>query len=449
MNDAENTVKWITLAAENKFRNLETSIINDKDFDPVRNSDIFARRVMLPGSTDIERTEGWKNDLSYMKTRMEQTHFDIFRVVSKEKWDKMFVELERNSINMDDARIFTEMLKITSSIGDGHTTIFPGDNTALKLYSLPVQFYLFEEGLYITLVSPEHKELAGKKVARIGNSDINDALKKITEVISADNEIWYKNLGPVYLTYNSILYGLGITPKEDEAEITFDSGEKILIKSELMQSQGHNREMFGNWVKARDTINPALCYKNRSDLYWFQYLPESKMVYMQLNGTADKDDEKLSQFSKRVMEFIKSSETEFFVLDIRFNGGGNNFLNKALVQEIIKCEKINKKGKFFTITGRSTFSAAMNLCNDLERQTSVIFVGEPTGSSPNFVGETNFILLPNSRLRISCSSRYWQGVLSDDQRKWIAPQLGVKYFYSDFEKGIDPSMDAIMEFIKK
>jgi hypothetical protein len=91
----------------------------------------------------------------------------------------------------------------------------------------------------------------------------------------------------------------------------------------------------------------------------------------------------------------------------------------------------------------------MNLCNDLERQTSVIFVGEPTGSSPNFVGETNFILLPNSRLRISCSSRYWQGVLSDDQRKWIAPQLGVKYFYSDFEKGIDPSMDAIMEFIKK
>jgi hypothetical protein len=170
---------------------------------------------------------------------------------------------------------------------------------------------------------------------------------------------------------------------------------------------------------------------------------------MQLNGIADKNEEKLSEFSKKVFSFINGGDAEYFVLDIRYNNGGNNFLNKALVQEIIKSEKINKKGKFFTITGRSTFSAAMNLVNDLERQTNVIFAGEPTGSKPNFVGESNMIKLANSRFNVSCSSRYWQGVLSEDQRKWIAPLIGVKYFYSDYKAGKDPAMDAILKFIKK
>jgi hypothetical protein len=140
---------------------------------------------------------------------------------------------------------------------------------------------------------------------------------------------------------------------------------------------------------------------------------------------------------------------DYFVLDIRYNGGGNSFLNKELVQEIIKCDKINTKGKFFTITGRHTFSAAMNLACDLERLTNTLFAGEPTGSKPNFVGESNIIQLPYSGLKVSCSSRYWQEYLSDDYRKWIAPHIGVKYFYSDFKNGIDPALDAIIKFINK
>jgi hypothetical protein len=170
---------------------------------------------------------------------------------------------------------------------------------------------------------------------------------------------------------------------------------------------------------------------------------------MQFNAVANKEGEPLSEFVKKVFEFINANEVNYFVLDIRFNGGGNSFLNKALVQEIIKCEKINKKGNFFAIIGRSTFSAAQNLTNDLERQTNVIFAGEPTGSKPNFVGETNIIILPYSGLSVSCSSRYWQQYLSDDYRKWIAPHLGVKYYFEDYKNGKDPAMDVIIKFINK
>jgi hypothetical protein len=33
--------------------------------------------------------------------------------------------------------------------------------------------------------------------------------------------------------------------------------------------------------------------------------------------------------------------------------------------------------------------------------------------------------------------------------KWVAPQPGVKYFYSDHKNGIVPAMDAIPNYINK
>ncbi len=447
MNNPEMAVEWLKKSAGYKYTALENSVTNDKDFDQVRNTELFKKEILPVRSEFKNRAEGWKTDLMFMKNRMEETHYDLFANITRQKWDAMFENLSGNIDGMDDSQIFTEMLKITASAGDAHTTIFPGDNNSIKLNTMPLQFFLFEDGLYVTLASPEYKELAGKKVLKIGNQTPEGALKKLKEVVSLDNEIWLKAAGMNYLTYLNVLYGLEIIPNPNEAELIIEGGEKFTVKP--VTAEGHMHSERSGWIKGRDTLNQPLYLKNRSELYWYEYLPNSKLVYMQFNGVANKKEESLKEFSKRVFDFIDSNDVNYFVLDIRFNSGGNNFLNQSLVQEIIKCDKINKNGNFFTITGRNTFSAAMNLCNDIERQTRTIFAGEPTGSKPNFTGESNMILLPYSGLRVSCSSRRWQGTLSDDYRKWIAPQLGVKYYFSDYKNGVDPAMDEILKFISK
>ena len=60
-------------------------------------------------------------------------------------------------------------------------------------------------------------------------------------------------------------------------------------------------------------------------------------------------------------------------------------------------------GKLFVIVGRTTFSAAMCGATQIERYTKAIMVGEPTGSSPNFIGETVMVRLPYSRWSASIS----------------------------------------------
>jgi hypothetical protein len=89
---------------------------------------------------------------------------------------------------------------------------------------------------------------------------------------------------------------------------------------------------------------------------------------------------------------------------MRLNRGGNNSLNRPLLLNIIKSAKIDQKGKLFAIVGRSTFSAAQNMVNDLERFTNTIFVGEPSGSKLNHYGDSRRITLPNSGMTVRVST---------------------------------------------
>jgi hypothetical protein len=91
----------------------------------------------------------------------------------------------------------------------------------------------------------------------------------------------------------------------------------------------------------------------------------------------------------------------------------------------------------------------MNAAADIEANTEALFVGEPTGSRPNFVGETTMITLPCNKVRLSCSSLYWQRSHAFDHRTWIAPDLLAEMSSEDYRTNRDPVMEAILAFIEE
>ena len=60
--------------------------------------------------------------------------------------------------------------------------------------------------------------------------------------------------------------------------------------------------------------------------------------------------------------------------------------------------------------------------------THAIFVGEPTGSSPNFVGETSH---------------------ATDVRTWIPPTLYVPETFAAFRVRRDPALEAILAYPRR
>jgi hypothetical protein len=109
--------------------------------------------------------------------------------------------------------------------------------------------------------------------------------------------------------------------------------------------------------------------------------------------------------------------------------------------------KLNQQGHFFLITGRNTFSAAQNFTTDLVRNANPILVGEPTGSSPNFIGETIRLELPYSKAQCSISDLYWQRSWPMDHRAWLAPQLPAPPVFALYKENRDPAMEAIRAFL--
>jgi hypothetical protein len=189
-----------------------------------------------------------------------------------------------------------------------------------------------------------------------------------------------------------------------------------------------------------------LCQRNRDKVMWSERLPDGKTMYCQLNGIGH-GSMSLHDFCERLFQEVEEPQVERLILDLRWNGGGNTFLNPPLLNGIIRSQKFRKPGSLFVVMGRHTFSAAINTLIELEQRTTAILVGEPISSPPNFVGENVSVGLPYSRWAISISDLAWQTSFPMDYRVWVAPRLYAPPTAEAFRAHRDPALDAIMEHL--
>jgi hypothetical protein len=303
--------------------------------------------------------------------------------------------------------------------------------------------------LYVSAAVPELAGIVGGKVLRIGNASEGEALKAASALCSRDNDMGVKLEAPKYLTNPAVLSYLNLSNSIAPVALVVNTkagGKKTVTLKAVMISSTERRQFVSANAGAEEP--EPLSFKRNDDKFWYEYLAAKKLVYFQYNEVGDKPNESLEKFCIELFRTINEKSFEYLVIDMRNNGGGNNSLNRALVHGLIRCDRVNRPGHLFVLIGRRTFSAAMNGAVDIERNTHAIFVGEPTGSSPNHVGESNILVLPCSGLQVSCASLYWQSSLPDDRRPWIAPSLLAEPSIAAFAANRDPGLEAIFTYIE-
>jgi hypothetical protein len=181
-------------------------------------------------------------------------------------------------------------------------------------------------------------------------------------------------------------------------------------------------------------------------MFWHEVLPDGKTMYCQLNGIGH-GKQFFHRYFEKLFAEIESAGVERLVLDLRWNGGGNTFLNAPLIEGILRSEKFRKPGNLFVIVSRNTFSAAINTTVDLERRTTAILVGEPPSSPPNFVGESVEVVLPASHWPLSISDLWWQTSYPMDYRQMISPQIYAPPTAAALRAHRDPALEAIEAYI--
>jgi hypothetical protein len=392
---------------------------------------------------DTEQIRNWQEDLLFLAKELRQHHANLYHTISQKRFDEVVTSLLERIPSLSRNTIIVEMSRIVAMIGDGHTSFRFDSNSSLHFRRYPLRFFQFSDGIVVIEADVAHRAYLGAHLKEIGRYSIDEVMSIIRDVVSGDNDFMRQQQSVTALNIPEVLDALTIIPEMNKEALALElvSGENVTVSPPPLEPEAIS------WINLGDNETPLALWRKYPDrFYWFEYVEAQELVYVNHRVVRDADNETIAAFCERLFDFIDGHPVERLVIDLRSNSGGNNQLNQPLVHGLICCKKVNQTGKLFTIVGRHTFSAAMNLAVDLERNTKTLFVGEPTGASPNHYGETFHITLPHSAISLSIAILYWQSSTPDDKRKWIEPQIPVQMSSKDYLNNLDPLIDAVLSY---
>jgi hypothetical protein len=417
----------------------------DADLSSLRDDERFRKMAGVVDVRKLSRDEGWRFDLDLLVREATRTHYAPYGKTPRPVFEAEVRKLREGIPRLTDNQITVGFMKLLCLLGDGHTGIRSPEGRPGSGGWVPLQFYAFAEGLFITRTDARHADLVGARVLRVGTHTPEEVLRALDPVVRQDNSMGLLWMGPVYMQRPLVLNGLGLIPDGKSLPLTVRDARGKEREVRLAADADDPGPM--HFPAPADAKGPVPLYLRHPERpYWFEYLRDEKVVYCQYNQVFDEGQkETIAAFCKRLFAFIDGHDVDKLVLDLRWNGGGNNFLNQPLIHGLIRCDKVNRPGRLFVVVGRNTFSAAVCCVGHIDRNTEAVFVGEPTGSSPNFIGESAvFFTLPYSKLRASVSDLYWQNTVAMDYRTWIAPQIYTPPTFAAFRANRDPAMEAIL-----
>jgi hypothetical protein len=272
--------------------------------------------------------------------------------------------------------------------------------------------------------------------------------------VPRDNEGRWTELQSAYRLRNTgILRAFGMVDDAGGASLRLRGLDgrirKVRIAAENTMFDIWNEKPYpAQWVGLEQVLpGPQPLYlRDARKNYWFEHLPERRAVYFAFNRVRDDPAEPIAAFARRLEAFIANHDVDKLVIDMRWNNGGGAHLMTPLIASLLRSEKINRRGHLFVIIGRRVYSAAQVGAAMIERFTEAVFVGEPTGSSPNFIGEDDAFVLPYSKMKVNISHLAWQGSIPQDRRVWIAPLVYTPPTFAAYRSKRDEALEAALAF---
>lgn len=409
--------------------------------------------LLSPACTAQQLTTAqWQEDLDFLQATVHEEYSFLFKKISANDFDAQVASLRATIPELEAHEIMVGFARLIASFEYGHTVLGYWEGK-VPFHELPLVLYHFDDGVYLQGVHRKYANLAGARLLEIEGIPIERALELIRPVVPAENEMFVKAYGIHYLTYPEFLHSQKIIPENKKSIVlTLEKQGKVFKETiEAVPSERFPRR-YGmvvpgeEWIESRDTTTTPLYLKNLERISYYEYLPTEKALYVRQSQIMDDEQADIPTFFGEVFEFVEQNEVEKFILDLRLNGGGNNYKNKPIVTGVIETEQINQPGKFMVIIGRRTFSACQNLVNELSTYTNAVFVGEPTAENINFYGDNRPVTLPNSGLNAYMSFAWWQDKPQWENGPWLAPHLATGMTFEQYRSNADPALEAALSF---
>jgi hypothetical protein len=354
---------------------------------------------------------------------------NAFKYVTADAFAKGVAEVAAAIPRLTDQQIRWRFMRLTALVRDGHT------NAQMPQYAqrLPVTMYWSDDGPYVTAAAAEYAALLGQRVVRLNGHAIAAVADTIRLYLPHENEMGFRARAGFILFYPGAQrdVGLGTDSTQATVELVARDGRRSTVRLPVVARAG---------FAAAPPPNGEPLYRQRSsEKYWVSYLADSKTVFLKYNQCRDPGD--FRALTDSVMRVIDAGATRL-VVDLRHNSGGSSQVIKPLIAEIRARPRLDQSGSLYAIIGRGTFSSGMAAAFDFRTRTKGTIVGEPVGERPNTFGELRRFTLPNSKIQVSYSTKYFR--LVDGEPDAFTPDVNVPITPQSLVDGRDPVLEWIL-----
>jgi hypothetical protein len=347
------------------------------------------------------------DDVQLAAQHLREDHPNLFHDLAPARFDTAVADLASNAESLDEDELLVGLMRLAALPGvrDGHTGIFPLNPANQRvLHAYPIRMYTFSDGTYV-VGQAGGSDLLRAKVVAVNGRPLDDVLAAVKPLVPHDNDSTLTLRATTYLNTPEVLHGLGLVPDVGPVTFTFErDGRRFESQLQPLTVADYGRGI-GDLVHPlipqgiTGTVPPFVA--RRGERLWTTTLKGGRVFYVGYNEILGST----WTASRRLLRAAKARRLRAVIVDLRNNGGGDNhtyvYLRDAL-------QRVSRTKRVVVLLSRTTFSAAENFATELEGVARPVFVGEPSGGSPNLYGDTVNTLLPASGVQLRVAAIYWQ-----------------------------------------
>ena len=394
-------------------------------------SNAVYRSISAANTVNRSKEAPYNDDLEFFKKDLPRLHPNLFYKYSKTDYYNKLDYLSKNQseYSIDDMRL--EIMKLTASIEDGHTTAYVKSS---KYFPFSATWF-DDNSLRITAVTKDHKKYLGYRISKVNNIPIDDVLKKIDAVTPKESANWLKSKSPKNLRNYELLKVLKIA-KDDTITMTLEdfSNNTFDVRFKAINKYAFKKTVFLDLLY--NPKNVPVAPKKANKNYWHAYDKENKIFYFKYKSCMDAATAKsigesqisyssnINLYFNSLIKDFNSSDAEKFIIDLRDNAGGSPKLIKYLIANLAADPKFkniaDKNNRLFIFTNESTFSAGVFAGMDFKKSfPNSKIVGTSTGGLKTVFSNPKTKVLKNTNMYLSYATDIYPNSSSIDRTPLI------------------------------
>lgn len=367
------------------------------------------------------------------------------------------------SASLSDLAFELQLSRVVALADNGHSLLRPGARIG-RTNRVGVRLLPLSDGLLVVYATRDLADLLGASLVSIGGVPVERLLAE-NRALYGGTAAWRDRFAPYLLESPEQLHAMGLIGSPAQAEYRFRlPGGTVVSRALRGDTVGRAvarsvaeaffpdtgrpgwRTLVGNppWALRE----PGVAFRRST-----AWLPGVFVFQMRQNH--DAPGQAIAAVLDSVRAEVASARPRHFVLDMRFNGGGDLNLTRGFMQELPGLVP----GRIFVLTGPQTFSAGISSVGYLAQAAPdrVTIVGEPAGDRLVFFAESRVRPLPGTDTGVLFSRERhdYQGgcatftdchgpvVRNPIRVRSLDPQVPAAWTIATFRAGRDPAMDAV------